>query len=62
MSGMPSAKTIAEVVRASAVTLDEATRLIESYAAAFASGEVIKAISEQHERTMKIVGGANAQT
>jgi hypothetical protein len=52
---MISPEEIAAVVRAPGTTFEDAARLIQSYAVTFASGEVIKAIEQQHERTMAII-------
>lgn len=46
---------VAMAVRMPSTTLEEATGLIESYAKAYASGEVIKALEQQHARNMAIL-------
>lgn len=48
-------ETIAQLARAHTTTLEEAASLIQSYADAYASGEVIKAIEQQHARNMAIL-------
>lgn len=55
MTGPITPAAIADLCRARSTTLQEAADLIQSYAEAFASGEVIKALEQQHARTMAIM-------
>jgi len=55
MTRTVTAEDVANAVRNFNVTTDEAAKLIQSYAEAFASGEVIKALEKQHARNMAIL-------
>lgn len=57
MTGPVTPAAIAELVRARTTTLQEAADLIQHYAEAYASGEVIKALDRQHARNMAILEG-----
>lgn len=46
---------IAMAVRMPSTTLEEAASLIESYAKAYALGEISKALEQQHARNMAIL-------
>lgn len=46
---------IVAIIRLPTTTFGEAVELVKAYACAYASGEVIKAVEQQHNRTMAIL-------
>ena len=57
MKFYPVIAAIAVLCRAHTTTLKEASALIQQYAEAYASGEVIKALEQDHKRTIAILDG-----
>jgi hypothetical protein len=52
---MTDARTVAIIVRAPAISLDEAEELIQQYAKVAAHIAVTKALEEAHTRTMAVL-------
>lgn len=55
MTGPVTPAAIAELCRARTTTLQEAADLIQHYAEAYASAEVIKAVTKEHNRVMALL-------
>lgn len=61
MTGPVTPAAIAQLARAGTTSLQEAADLIQHYAECYASAEVIKAVTKQHNRTMAILEAPSAK-